>query len=440
MRTGERALEPAGNARTDDRGIYRIPALPPGDYIISATPREAVHLAAVTAAKPAKTGNVPSDLDTPPPDGYAPVFYPGTTMASSAQTIALDVSQERTGVDLQLQLVPMARINGTLAGASSLLPANVQIELVEADAVQPNSAARTTRPAADGTFSFSALAPGKYALVARAAVPQADSALAQTRAQGRTVDPTVRKAAKAAGDLQVTWALTDVPIDGHDVSNVALTLQPGMSISGRVAFQGSKPAPADLSRVRVTIESAGQSAASDISSVKPAPVGADGTFTLTDVVPGKYRLSVAGQAGAAGWTLASAVVSGRDVLDVALDVRPNENVTGAVLTFMDQQTLLSGTLQDAGGQATSDYFIVVFAADQQYWTPQSRRIQATRPGTDGRFTFRNLPPGDYRVIALSDVDQGAWFDPSLLRQLVGPAVAISLAPGANVTQDLRVSR
>ena len=450
MRTGERTLEPAGTGRTDDRGSYRIPALPPGDYIVSAVPKGTVTAAAGAKAgaanKPAKAATAAAaaaaaeDPDTASPDGYAPVFYPGTAVASAAQVLTLDVSQERVGVDLQLQLVPMARIDGTLISTSGPLPTNALIELVEADAATLSKDARTARLAANGTFSFSGLAPGQYTLVARAAVPTADSALGQARAAGQRAEATARKAAKTAGELQMMWALSEVRIDGRNVANLSLTLQPGMSISGSVAFRGSKPAPTDLTRVRVAIAPVGHAPESAIATVKPVAVGADGTFTITGVVPGKYRLSVTGQTGAAGWTLAQAVAGGTDTLDSALDVRPNEDVTGVQLRLSDQQTLLSGTLQDTAGLATADYYVVVFSADQRFWTPQSRRIQATRPGTDGHFAFRNLPPGDYRVIALADVEAGAWYDPTLLRQLIGPSIAISLTENAKLVQDLRISR
>ena len=39
MRNGERSLVSAGSTTTDDRGIYRIATLVPGDYIVMATPR-----------------------------------------------------------------------------------------------------------------------------------------------------------------------------------------------------------------------------------------------------------------------------------------------------------------------------------------------------------------------------------------------------------------
>ena len=39
MRTGERTLQSAGQDQTDDRGMYRIYGLQPGEYIVSAVPR-----------------------------------------------------------------------------------------------------------------------------------------------------------------------------------------------------------------------------------------------------------------------------------------------------------------------------------------------------------------------------------------------------------------
>ena len=40
MRGGARVLEQAGTAQSDDRGIYRIPVLVPGQYVVMATPRD----------------------------------------------------------------------------------------------------------------------------------------------------------------------------------------------------------------------------------------------------------------------------------------------------------------------------------------------------------------------------------------------------------------
>jgi protocatechuate 3,4-dioxygenase beta subunit len=39
MQSGRRTLQPAGNGSTDDRGVYRVYGLQPGDYVVAATPR-----------------------------------------------------------------------------------------------------------------------------------------------------------------------------------------------------------------------------------------------------------------------------------------------------------------------------------------------------------------------------------------------------------------
>jgi hypothetical protein len=133
------------------------------------------------------------------------------------------------------------------------------------------------------------------------------------------------------------------------------------------------------------------------------------------------------------------MAGGRDSLDFPLVVGPGTNINDAVLTFADRSTELSGTLQDATGAATSDYSIIVFPASKEYWQPQSRRIQSVRPGTDGRYTVRNLPAGSYMLVAVTDVEPGEWFDPDFLEQLAAASMRITLSDGEKKTQDLRLA-
>lgn len=133
------------------------------------------------------------------------------------------------------------------------------------------------------------------------------------------------------------------------------------------------------------------------------------------------------------------MAGGRDSLDFPLVISPGGNVTDAIITFADKSTELAGTLQDATGIATSDYSIIVFPSDKQYWQPQSRRIQSVRPGTDGKFTVRNLPPGSYMIVAVTDVEPGEWYDPEFLSQLAAAAMRVTLGEGEKKTQDIRIA-
>ena len=114
------------------------------------------------------------------------------------------------------------------------------------------------------------------------------------------------------------------------------------------------------------------------------------------------------------------------------------DINGVVVTFTDRPADLSGTIQDANGQPAPEYFVVVFSADKTFWTAQSRRIQAKRPGSDGQFNFANLAPGDYLVGAVTDVEQGEWFDPAFLTQLAPAAIPVTIAEGERKRQDIRL--
>jgi hypothetical protein len=130
---------------------------------------------------------------------------------------------------------------------------------------------------------------------------------------------------------------------------------------------------------------------------------------------------------------------GTDALDVPVTIG-GDDVTGVEILFTDRPTELSGDLLDAAGQPAPEFYIVVFPTDKMYWTPLSRRIASVRPGSDGRFRVANLPPGDYLIAAVTDVEQSEWYDPSFLAQLVDASTKITLAEGEKKVQNLKIAR
>lgn len=505
MRTGEKRLESAGTNTTDDRGQYRIYGLQPGQYIVTAQPRNTglgglqVSVAAeiesalqqmqqqlgrgAGAALPGMGGRGAGagrggqlgdllqnmaggrgqqvleqlqqqlDPDGQPAVGYAPVFFPGTTSPSAATAVDIVVGQERYGVDFQLQLVSTSNVTGTLSGVDGVTPSGAQVTLAPVDTLPGlPGATQTVRANQTGAFSFRNVTPGQYRVSARAQVrtPVVESEVAVTPS-GRGG----RGGGRGGPPAEILWASADLTVDGRDVSDVGLQLQKGMTVSGRLAFDGTKLLPpTDFSRVRVMLTTVGTQD-TEFGGLPNATVDATGRFTIIGVPPGRYSLRGTAPAGTGGpgvgaggalaaggsgnWVLRSSVAAGRDTLDFPLEIGPNVNVTDAVLTFADRSTELTGLLQDAQGAATSDYSIIIFPTDSQYWVPQSRRIQSVRPGTDGRYTVRNLPPGDYALAAVTDVEPGEWFDPEFLRELIAASMRISLADGDRKTQDIRLS-
>jgi hypothetical protein len=247
-------------------------------------------------------------------------------------------------------------------------------------------------------------------------------------------------------NAMVYWGQVDVAVDGTALSGLTVPLQPGMTITGKVAFKATRLMPeTDLSRVRLTLSPVQTPGTARISmGIPTAQVDATGHFRISGVTPGRYRLGGAaplpqGSAPGVGWSMLSAVARGQDMLDFPIDIGPNDEIKEVVVTFTDATQEINGTLQDAAGRAAPDYTIVVFAAENRFWTTPSRRIRSTRPGTDGRFAVTGLPPGEYRIAALVDVAPGEVNDPAFLEQIVAASVKVTLAEGERKTQDLRIA-
>ena len=153
----------------------------------------------------------------------------------------------------------------------------------------------------------------------------------------------------------------------------------------------------------------------------PAGVNPDGTFTIVGVVPGRYTLMAMAVFGDQQWSVAQAIADGRNVIDQPLEVRAGQSISGVTVVMTDRRTELTCTVQDASGALTTAYPIAVVPADPALRRVGSPRLPTPdRPSTtDGRYVVTGLPPGDYLIFALADLDADAWkagiwpeFDPA----------------------------
>ncbi len=437
LQSGERMLVNTGNSTTDDRGMYRVYNLMPGDYLVSAVPRN-VPGVVVTSADMAQTEarwvelsarglasgtgppigpNTSQDVST----GYAPVFYPGTTALDAARAIRVGISEEHAGIDFSLTRVALTTLTGHVVVPPGVNPTTVQVRLIHADGSALGQGPASARPSQNGTFTLRSVVPGRYLVYASASV-------AAPR-------PAVVQVAQPPAQQRRLWATADLYVDGSYAPVVSLTLQDGFAVSGQLVFNGSAPLPANNSRVRVMINPLGQPGQSMGLGNWATAAEESGRFTVQGVVPGRYRVTAT---GAPGWQVTSVLVNGLDVLDFPFVVDPGETVPSVTIHFGDRTTDLRGTLTDANGAATADYSVVIFPEDQQYWIPYARRMRSVRPNTEGAFVIAGLPPGDYRLAAVTDLDANEWLDPEFLRQLLPASISVRLLEGQPARQDIRV--
>jgi len=472
---GRRRFVPGGTALSDDRGIYRIGRLIPGDYVVAmATSQVSVPVSTarlyedgMMTGDPNRSGllqamfqigttvmsasadsrqvgdqvqSMTRGAPTPPPaDGqrlfaYPSVYYPAAPSAATATVVTVASGNERTGVDLQVKPVPMVKVSGTVVGGTGP-SANFPLRLLPqgAEDLGRTGDVAGTLTDAGGAFTFLTVPAGDYVLkVVQIPRPAVASALTTSFAIGSGM--TVMTSGSPSPEPPpipaepTLWAAVPVSIGDTDVSGMSVVLRTGLRVSGRVEFEGAaeRPAPAQLSRIPVLIEPVdGQL---DRSVTPPGRIDAKGQFTSYGVPGGRYyvRAPTAPQ----GWTFKGAFLGERDISDVPLELDATD-VSDVILTFTDRPASLSGTVQLTERSARDGVAVIVFPADSKAWmdtgaNPRRMRRVATSAS------------GAYNVAAVSEAVAGDWQDPAFLEQLTAGAAHVQIGDGEAATQSLRV--
>jgi hypothetical protein len=403
------------SAVTDDAGRYRIFGVPPGEYVLTAmrpfsvTPSRALSESEVDLALSGR----PIDVASDPSLRSVPFYYPGTPRSNEAAAIVLRSGEERASLDMRVEFVRTARVEGVAtleSGAPASGGTSAEIS-VNAGGYRTFISARIDDT---GRFAFAQIPPG----------PSVVTVSMQSAAAPRGVS------ASASFDTS-----------NGDVLGLQLVMRPAVSLPAQLQFDGSN-APG-LGGRRVPVRALGRR--NDFTpGVSSTNTTASGGFVFSNVTPGRYLFGgpfVGPGDDSVKWTVKSVMADDVDITDRAYEVRGDAPPKMISVVFTDQWQQLSGRLTHTSGAASSDETVVVFSADRAFWYQGSRRIAITRPASDGVFSIGgpgivSLPPGDYLMAAVVDLGRDEQFDPSFLATLVPAAAPITIGPGEKKTQDL----
>jgi len=478
---GKRKLSLIASARTDDRGLYRISSLPPGDYVVvivstqTSAPISVVDMyqqrlragdlsasdflremafAGVertmnlferfTDARAGSFAHLQSGGGTrssvapdASPDGrryiYPTQFYPAAISAADAGVTTVASGEERSGIDIQLRLTASARVSGTVAGPNGPQIASLTLMPDSDDfATDAGFESAVTLSDAAGRFTFIGVPPGRYQL--RAVWLQVPA----TGGSRGVAPPPPKPGAPPVSALGgfTYWAQQPITVGANDVNELSVTLRPGFRLSGHTEFVGTaaQPDAAAIRRISVTIDSAdGRPFVSSI--IGRGQVDEKGQLSTYQLPPGRYYLRVDNAPPA--WTLKSAALGNRDLSNMPFLL--DRDLTGITFSFTDRPASLSGQVNTPQSQADSSAIVLVFPADAAAWVDTGvfpRRLRSIRVDREGRYAASGLPPGEYHVVAIADESSANWQDPAVLQTLARSATRLTIGDGESRTLAL----
>jgi protocatechuate 3,4-dioxygenase beta subunit len=442
---GKRGLTVVQTARTNDLGEYRLFYLQPGSYVVSAVPTEmvrndggsvlvdvgpgspiqlnggtpggAIRLGAVTGT----AGGLVSAADTG--ETFLTVYYPGTTDSASAAPIDLRPGVNLTGVDFVTAETRAIRIRGTVSGP--LNTASITL-VARSGGVTRNLSTN------NGSFEFRGIPPGSYDLIAVAnAGNQRAPVVVPFVPADRGPLPPPPPPPVSTSDTKL-GARLQIEAGNADLENIALVLQPGFTVSGRITVEGQASGEGqpnnNVMRVQLRSEINTGGLQGGIATSTAA-----GSFTLPAVFPGDYRVAVTPLPRNS--YIKSARIGGIDALNsgLHLDGEPRgslEIVIGRNAGTVDLRVV--DERQNPGAGAT-----VVLVPDA------ARRLRSEVYRTAiadafGSVHFDGVVPGDYKAFAWQDVESGAWQDPDFLRAYEDRGKPLHIGESGKESAELRL--
>jgi len=401
---GQRRLVPGGgegsNDRTDDQGGFRLYGLPPGDFFVSASNRQGVMVAEAT-------------INNTEADGFAPTYYPGTPNLGEATRITVKAGQEMSGANFALIVARMARVRGRAMNSRGEPVARAMLMLTPADPTMGMSFSVNMNNAMvgpDGSFQFANVAPGRYNLNVRPmGMPGANE----------------------------EFAVMPVTVGNDDIDNLLVTTALGATAKGIVTTDdGSAPS---FRPEQVQLFAQAAELTNNMVGGGPARVNDDYTFEMTAL--SDRRLVRASVGAPSGWYLKAVMLDGEDVTDKGVEFTPGRAYEGLEVVFSQKTTDLSGLVTDDRNRPVLDATVVVFPANRDLWTFQSRYIRTARPDTSGRYNIKSLPPSDdYLVIVVQNLESGQGSDPEFLNRAREDAKSLTLNEGETKAVDIKLSK
>jgi hypothetical protein len=402
-----------GSARTDDRGMYELANLSPGEYRLS------IHAMPwyTAGGQTIRTANADTDTSLDPSLDFAyPIaWFPGVTDPSLAETIVLHAGDARQA---DFHLVPIPSIHMRILTPPRVnnapnAPSAPTIPIVQP--LGPGGGGQsfvqvTTRIDQTGQIDVGGLTPGVYQIRLAGPNQEGHSALVEVTANSaRTLDLTAPSRDMARISLRFD-GVADSDTSSRQGRNggVQVTLIDTDTQRGSFSSNGTEGGGPGLARRDQRDPSADR---------------------IIEVPPGRYEVVLNGRPNIflTGLTAKGAETAGR-----YLTVGAGESTL--TVHVASGRASLSGIVTLEGKPCIGAMVLLVPITIED---PNSITVLLRdQTNTDGSFELANIIPGQYILVAIDHGWQINWGDRSTLRRYLMQGVPVELRSSAIVKQNI----
>ncbi|HEY3706397.1 MAG TPA: carboxypeptidase regulatory-like domain-containing protein [Terracidiphilus sp.] len=366
-------MEQVGNTPTDDTGTYELSDLPPGEYFI------AVKGDPWYAQHPPRSV---SEEQSPLDVAYPITFYDSTIDENAATPLTLNWGSHEEA-DINMHAAPAVRFMlPVMPGARNRTGIVVQ-QKVFGNTVNQLTVTAPEGPAT-GSIEVPGLAPGTYEV--------------------EFGNPPRRMTVNA----------TSAEVDLNASSGV---VSPG--VSGTLVMAGGGAVPDDISLVFTSV---------DESHAAMQAEARHGRFNLEAVPPGTWTVA----AGSSKQTLAVLAIADGGAMAAGDKITVRDRPVQATVMVGRAQTRVEGFAK-TGGKGVSGAMIMLVPKETRLYPALVRRDQSD---LDGSFSLRDVPDGQYTVIAIQDGWRIDWQHRETIERWLRGGVPVSINSQSAATVNL----
>ena len=366
---------------TDDLGQYRIANVAPGRYYVRA------------ALKPSDSAEAAADhspKDAPTLETLVPTFHPASRELAAARRIEVTSGSRVTGADITLLRSRMYHVRVQVEGPSGLgLGVGLHERLILGDGLSIDPPSNCQR----GVCQFSGVPSGSYTVTASA----------RPRDERGTFEDLFFNNHQYRASIPIE-------VINADVEGLRLVVNAGAEVVGRTTIAGEDQ-PAFTGGAVSFQDAEGESHQAQLAS--------DGTFT-SRLSQGRY--DVRPYAGV-DLVVRSIRSQDMDVLQEGLIVMHAGKAPLEIVLARDGGQI-EGTVLDKDDKPAAGSTVVLMPEPRLRW--RHDLVQQTETDQYGRYQFKTVTPGEYKLFAWDDVEPGIWFDPDFLKDIErrGDAVTV----------------